>query len=175
MVLPVGFPIYHKYKNLNIYAMNVQDIHQKDNVVDYRSTDGGDGRLRGGIQRYRLVELAYSPISVGREAPFLVAKRPGIYQWCYDHVEDPLLLESNVIRMTLPQVHRQGTLWKVSCVNQRQELDRRKPASLVFACASSGVRNASQPCGSVCRGHAFDLWDQHIRTDGGLAGSVDLR
>ena len=48
---------------------------KKDNVVDYRSTDGGDGRLRGGIQGYRLVELAYSPRSVGREAPIIVAKR----------------------------------------------------------------------------------------------------
>ena len=55
--------------------MSVQDIHQKDNVVDCRSTDGGDSRRRGGIQRYRLVELAYSPISVGREAPIFVAKR----------------------------------------------------------------------------------------------------
>ena len=75
MVLPVGFPIYHKYKKLNIYAMSVQDIHQKDNVVDCRSTDGGDGRLRGGIQRYRLVKMAYFPRSVGREAPIIVAKR----------------------------------------------------------------------------------------------------
>ena len=56
--------------------MSVKDIHQKDNVVDYRSTDGGDGRLRGGIQGYRLVELAYSPRSVGRKAPIVVAKRP---------------------------------------------------------------------------------------------------
>ena len=55
--------------------MSVQDIHQKDNVVDCRSTDGGDSRRRGGIQRYHLVELAYSPISVGREAPIIVAKR----------------------------------------------------------------------------------------------------
>ena len=56
--------------------MSVQDIHQKDNVVDCRSTIGGDSRRRGGIQRYRLVELAYSPISVGREAPIFVTKRP---------------------------------------------------------------------------------------------------
>ena len=55
--------------------MSVKDIHQKDNVVDYRSTDGGDGRPRGGIQGYRLVELAYSPRSVGHEAPIVVAKR----------------------------------------------------------------------------------------------------
>ena len=56
--------------------MSVQDIHQKDNVVDYRSTDGGDGRLRGRIQGYHLVGLAcYSPRSVGREAPIIVAKR----------------------------------------------------------------------------------------------------
>ena len=74
MVLPLVFPYITNIK-LNIYAMSVKDIHQKDNVVDYRSTDGGDGRLRGGIQRYRLVELAYSPRSVGREAPIVVAKR----------------------------------------------------------------------------------------------------
>ena len=55
--------------------MSVKGTHQKDNVVDYRSTDGGDGRLRGGIQRYRLVKLAHSPRSVGREAPIVVAKR----------------------------------------------------------------------------------------------------
>ena len=73
MVLPLVFPYITNIK-LNIYAMSVKDIHQKDNVVDYRSTDGGDGRLRGGIQGYRLVELADSPRSVGREAPIIVAK-----------------------------------------------------------------------------------------------------
>ena len=35
--------------------MSVKDIHQKDNVVDYRSTDGGDGRL----------SPAYNPAATG--------------------------------------------------------------------------------------------------------------
>ena len=41
--------------------MSARGIHQKDNMVDVRST-GGDGRLKGRIQGFCLVRTAcYSP------------------------------------------------------------------------------------------------------------------